>query len=214
MTPRHTRVALSRLVAVAVLAAGCGSPKPVVEPARPRDLVVLTTNPEDGVLGAATVTTPDGTSVPLTQANEGVRVQLGSPPSAPAILPADDVQRIFGDALAALPPPATRYLLYFELGSDTLTPESRALVPEILTTVQGRTSPDVSIIGHTDSTGAAAANVELGLRRAALVRDLLVAAGLDAALVELTSHGESNPIVPTPDNINEARNRRVEVTVR
>ena len=46
------------------------------------------------------------------------------------------------------------------------------------------------------------------------MRDLLVAAGLDAALVEVASHGESNPLVPTPDNTAEARNRRVEVTVR
>ena len=130
------------------------------------------------------------------------------------ILPPDEIARIFGDALAVLPPPARRYLLYFDLGNDTLTPESQAQVPVILALVAERGQPDVAIIGHTDTSGAAPANVTLGLRRATLVRDRLVAAGLDGALIEVTSHGESNPLEPTPDNTGNARNRRVEVTVR
>ena len=212
MTAR-TRLSFAVTVALGAGAGACRTVPPAVAPPPPHDLIVLTTNPDDGALGAATVTTPHG-SASLTRAGEGVQVQLESGPGAPQIVPADDLQRIFGDALGVMPPPATRYLLYFEVGSDTLTPESRALVPEILATVQTRTSPDVSIIGHTDSTGGAAANVALGLRRAAVVRELLVGAGLDSAVVDVASHGESNPVVPMPDNTAEARNRRVEVTVR
>ena len=211
MTRRSVRAAPVALAAL--LAAACTSPRPVVEPPRPRDLVVLAPHPEDGALGVATVATPQG-SVPLTRAGEGVHVRLGSAPPAPAIVPDAEIQRVFGEALAAMPPPATRYLLYFDLGSDALTPDSRALVPEILATVRARTRPDVSVVGHTDTTDTAAANVALGLRRAGLVRDLLLAAGLAPDLVELASHGEANPVVPTPDNTAEAQNRRVEVTVR
>jgi outer membrane protein OmpA-like peptidoglycan-associated protein len=207
------RAVPSLAVATMLWVTACGSPPPVVQPELPRDLVVLTTHPEDGALGAATVTTPEG-SVLLSRASEAVQVRLGAAPQAPAILPADEIQRIFGDALAALPPPARRYRLYFESGSDTLTPDARALVPEILALVQSRTRPDVSIVGHTDSTDTAAANIALGLRRAGLVRNLLIAAGLESDLVEVASHGEANPVVPTADDVAEARNRRVEVTVR
>ncbi len=87
-------------------------------------------------------------------------------------------------------------------------------MPEILATVQARPVPEVSIVGHTDTTGAPPTNVDLGMRRAALIRDLLVGAGLDVRLVDVASHGETNPVVRTPDNTAEARNRRVEVTVR
>ncbi len=145
---------------------------------------------------------------------EGDILRTGADGRLSAMLSPAEIQRIFGEALSALPPPARRYLLYFVSGSDTLTPEARALVADILTTVQGRTRPDVSIIGHTDSAGAAPANVALGPRRAELVRDLLLAAGLDGELVEIASHGETNPVVATPDNTAEAKNRRVEVTVR
>jgi outer membrane protein OmpA-like peptidoglycan-associated protein len=75
-------------------------------------------------------------------------------------------------------------------------------------------APDVSVIGHTDTTGADTANAALGLQRASVIRDQLLQTGLDPALVEVVSFGESDLLVPTADNVAEARNRRVEVIVR
>lgn len=200
-------------LALALLAGACGSPPPVVTPPPPRDTIVLAPHPEGGPLGAAVVES-SGASATLDAAGAAVRVEAGRPLPPPTLLSPAEIQQLFGDALAALPPPARRFLLYFDSGGDTLTAESKALVPDILATVQARVRPDVSIIGHTDTTGAADANVALGLRRATSVRELLVAAGLDQALVDVASHGEANPVEPTPDNTANARNRRVEVTVR
>ena len=211
MRRRQTQTALG--LAVVLLAAGCAKTPAAVVPVPPSDLVVLVADPETGTVGAATVSA-GGTAVALAGTGMATTIVAGQAPSSPAVLPPDEIQRLFGDALAVLPPPARRYLLYFDSGSDTLTPESKTLVAEILAAVQARTRPDVSVIGHTDTTGAAAANVTLGLRRAGLVRELLIVAGLDAALVEVSSHGEANSVVPTADNTAEARNRRVEVTVR
>lgn len=42
----------------------------------------------------------------------------------------------------------------------------------------------------------------------------LAAGGGGPGALEITSHGEANPLVPTGDNVSEPRNRRVEVTVR
>jgi outer membrane protein OmpA-like peptidoglycan-associated protein len=41
-----------------------------------------------------------------------------------------------------------------------------------------------------------------------------VQAGLDASTVEVTSHGETDLLVKTPDETPEPRNRRVEIAVR
>src|SRR5262249_58306279 len=87
-------------------------------------------------------------------------------------------------------------------------------LPEILQLVKDRPAPDVVVIGHTDTTGSAASNYQLGLRRATTVRDLLVAAGFDSMLITVMSVGEAEPLIPTPDETREARNRRVEVAVR
>jgi outer membrane protein OmpA-like peptidoglycan-associated protein len=125
-----------------------------------------------------------------------------------------DVQRLFGDALAALPSAPRHFTLRFRFESDALTEESAALVPEILRTVKGLAVPEVIVVGHTDTMGDPRANLALGLKRAISVRDLLVKAGLAPSTIEAISHGEVDLLVKTPDNIAEPRNRRVEITVR
>jgi OOP family OmpA-OmpF porin len=178
-----------------------------------RDIVALAPDPESGDLGRLTVTTPAG-SVELVERYGSTTVIAGAAPSPPSTMSDAEVQQLFGPALAVQAPAALRFLLYFELGSDTLTPESRAQLPDVLAAVRGRVAPDVQVVGHTDTTGVAAANAQLGLQRASLIRDQLLQAGLDPSLLEVASHGESDLLVPTDDNVAEARNRRVEVVVR
>jgi outer membrane protein OmpA-like peptidoglycan-associated protein len=62
--------------------------------------------------------------------------------------------------------------------------------------------------------GTPAANYELGMKRAMTVRALLVDAGLDPGLIEVSSLGEADLLVKTPDETPEPRNRRVDITVR
>ena len=125
-----------------------------------------------------------------------------------------DVKRLFGDALAALPPAPRHFTLHFRFESDALTEESTALVPKILSTVKGLSVPEVVVVGHTDTMGDPRANLALGLKRAIGVRDILVKAGLAPSTIEVTSHGEADLLVKTPDNTPQPRNRRVEITVR
>jgi outer membrane protein OmpA-like peptidoglycan-associated protein len=125
-----------------------------------------------------------------------------------------DVKRLFGDALAALPPAPRLFTLEFRFESDALTEESNALVPEILRTVKGLSVPEVVVIGHTDTMGEPRANLALGLKRAISVREILVNAGLASSTIEVTSHGEADLLVKTPNNTPEPRNRRVGITVR
>lgn len=189
--------------ALIVLASGC---------ARATDLVVLLPDPETGAVGQATVR-GEGGSVDLATAGEGTRVRATGTPSKPAAIPQRELDRTFGAALASRPQAARHFVLQFAAG-DTLTPESQRLLPEIVAEVRSRQSPEVSVIGHTDRTGDAAANAALGLRRAETIRALLVRSGIAATVVDVSSHGESDPAVPTADGVDEPRNRRVEVTVR
>lgn len=204
---------LAACVATALIATSCA--RPVPEPPRQpaRDLVALAADPETGDVGRLTVSTPAG-KVELIERNASTTVTNGAAPTSPTVMSDADVQAVFGAALAVQAPAALRFLLYFELGGDTLTDESRAQLPDVMGAVRRRVAPDVSVIGHTDTTGTAGSNAALGLQRATLIRDQLLKAGLDAELIEVVSHGESDPLVPTADSIAEAKNRRVEVIVR
>jgi outer membrane protein OmpA-like peptidoglycan-associated protein len=206
---------MTRRVAVALvlLAAGCARPAPQPPQAPPRAIVALAADPESGDVGRLTVSSPAG-RVELTERNASTTVVSGSAPLAVTVMSDAEIERLFGDVIRGQAPPAIRFLLYFELGSDTLTPASRTEVRRIIDTVRGRVAPDVTVIGHTDTTGSRSTNAALGLQRASLIRDALLQAGLDATVMEVVSHGESDLLVPTADNVAEARNRRVEVTVR
>ena len=182
-------------------------------PQRPRQDLAALLSDSDGTIGRARVSNTMG-SVDLTDARAATRVSPDQPPSPVVLLSEDDVEREFGEALAALPPAPQAFTLYFQFESDDLTPESRALLGRTLQAVKERPVPDVLVVGHTDTTGAPGPNFQLALRRANAVRTLLLTAGLPDNAVEVASHGESQPLVPTPDDTYEARNRRVLITVR
>jgi OmpA-OmpF porin, OOP family len=137
-----------------------------------------------------------------------------APPSPPVPLGERSVDNLFGAAIASQPDDPVDTLLYFETGTTTLTAESAAQIDGLVAFARGRPVTSVRVVGHTDTVGAPGLNATLSLRRAQQVRDLLVAAGLAADAIDVFSLGESNPLVATPDNTPEARNRRVVVTVR
>ncbi len=70
------------------------------------------------------------------------------------------------------------------------------------------------MIGHTDTEGDADGNEKLGMQRAQTVSQLITGAGIKVVEQTVTSHGERDFLVKTPDNTAEPKNRRVEVTVR
>jgi len=187
-------------------------PQPASAAAASTDLVVLLPDPGTTRAGRAIVSNPHG-RVELAEAGAGARISSGAAPE-PTTLDEGDIQRLFGDALASLPPAPQHFVLYFRFESEELTDESRRLVQDVLKAVKQRSEPDVTAIGHTDTTGTPASNIELGLRRAKAVQTMLVDAGLASASIAVTSHGEGELLVRTADGVLEARNRRVEITVR
>jgi len=194
------------------LTAGCG-PRRVETNAAPPTTVVLLAE-ADGTVGRAVVTNTAGPgTVDLAGDREATTV-TGRGPSAAAALDAAAIEKEYGATLATLPLAPEAFTLYFRLESDELTDESRALLPGVLKAVAGRPAPEVGVVGHTDTTGEARSNYTLGLERANRVRTLLIGAGVNAGLIDVSSLGESDLRVKTADNVPEPRNRRVEISVR
>lgn len=169
---------------------------------------------QDGNVGSIELTNEQGSQV-ADQAGEGVVVAgSGGKPQAAPPMSDEEIKATFGAALAVEPSPPQSFLLYFKTDSFELTNGSTALLQPIMETINKTQSRDVSVIGHTDTAGTKEHNFTLSTRRAQTVRDLLVAKGVDPAIIQVTSHGEGNPLVPTADNVKEPKNRRVEVVIR
>lgn len=195
-----------------LLAAACATPPAPAPPQPPsvRSYVVLLESP-DGHLGAVEVRKGQTTTV-LEHRLQALELDAASSRSFQATQ--ERVDSDFAGALAARSPLPETFRLYFATGVAHLTPESERLVRDLLAAVRSRAAPDVSIIGHTDTQGDDEANQKLGLQRARWVATLLARHGLRGVEVTITSHGERDPLVPTPDGTDEPRNRRVEVIVR
>ncbi len=188
---------------------GCAAPAPPPSP-EPRSYVVLLPG-ADGSTGAVVVRSAQA-SVLLDRPLQAVEVKGAS--IGPADVSPEQLDRDFADARSVRPAPADIFRLYFRTGEAALTPASERLISDVLQATRSRPAADVSIIGHTDTEGDAAFNERLGLERARWVAALLGRRGLSALEITIATHGERDPLVRTPDEIAEARNRRVEVIVR
>lgn len=103
----------------------------------------------------------------------------------------------------------------FDFDKSNIRPESHHtldVVGKVLTKWPGLR---IQIDAHTDSRGTAAYNEALSHRRAASVREYLLAHFPQFTPAQLTSHGfgESDPQVPNDSDAHRAQNRRVEFKV-
>jgi outer membrane protein OmpA-like peptidoglycan-associated protein len=213
MTSR--RLSALSFVAAAMLSAAACVPRPRTTPeaAARGDLIVLLPDADTGRPGAVNVSNAHG-NVDLTQARTGAAVARDRAPVLVTTVSDVSLRALTDLAFAAMPPAPQHFILNFEFNSDELTAPSRGLIVDLQLAVQRRQFPEVLIIGHTDTVGSAAGNFALGRRRADMIRSLLVGIGMDPSLIEVTSHGESDLLIPTADEVAEPRNRRVEITLR
>lgn len=103
------------------------------------------------------------------------------------------------------------YGITFDVNKAEVKPESFGTLKSIADVLKENEAVKVKIIGHTDSDGDDAKNMELSKRRAAAVKSELVRTfGIDASRMETDGAGESKPIVTNDTPANKAQNRRVE----
>lgn len=126
----------------------------------------------------------------------------------------NQVQQQFGKTISALPLKPAVFILYFVIGRDELTDESKAKLSQVLAEIRKRPVPDVLLIGHTDTVGTMQSNDTLSRQRADKVREILLQAGIKADRIEVAGRGERDLLVPTRDNVEDLRNRGVEINVR
>jgi outer membrane protein OmpA-like peptidoglycan-associated protein len=135
-------------------------------------------------------------------------------PSIPKEISKEDVAKKFKSAINITPEKPIRILLFFKSGGSELTQESKEKLPYILESVQKRSPCDVSIIGHTDTVGSEELNIELSLSRANYVLGWIKSHNISLLKTDIKSHGESDLLIKTADNIPEEKNRRVEILIR
>jgi OOP family OmpA-OmpF porin len=101
--------------------------------------------------------------------------------------------------------------ILFDVNSDQIKPTSYGVVKEIADVLQQNSNVKVKIIGHTDSDGSDASNLDLSKKRSAAVKDMLVNEfSIEASRIETDGKGETQPVADNKTKEGKAANRRVE----
>ena len=103
------------------------------------------------------------------------------------------------------------YGIYFDSGKDIVKPESYGSLKEIAAVLTENPEVKVKIVGHSDSDGDDASNLNLSKKRAAAVKSALTTEfAIDASRLETDGKGETQPLSPNTSSEGKAKNRRVE----
>ncbi len=106
----------------------------------------------------------------------------------------------------------SEFIVYFAWDSDKISPLAQGFLDDVAAEAMAQGVKLISVGGHTDTSGSAEYNVGLSERRADAVADYLASKGVPKSAMDIRWFGETDPMVPTGDNVREPNNRRVEIT--
>ena len=178
---------------------------------RTKERIVLL--PDENKVQGSVAINQDGRVTVLDTPMTAARVNTRGRVEKEAIAKAE-VEKDFAAALAALPPEPMSFTLYFEEGNTVLLEQSKNTLVELFAEVARRQAVEVQVTGHTDTLGKESDNDRLSEERAKSIKEMLIAQGLKSNFIRAVGRGSRELLVPTPPNVREPRNRRVEVIVR
>jgi peptidoglycan-associated lipoprotein len=98
--------------------------------------------------------------------------------------------------------------VFFDFDAYEIRPDAQNTLQQQAAWLQQYGQYTVTIEGHADERGTREYNLALGERRAAAVRNYLIALGVDGNRIQTISYGKERPEVPGSDETAWAQNRR------
>jgi OmpA-OmpF porin, OOP family len=101
--------------------------------------------------------------------------------------------------------------ILFQVNEAVIKPESGGVLKEVAEVMKKFPDIKILIVGHTDSDGSDAANLELSKKRAEAVKQALINEwGIEAGRISSDGKGEKEPAGDNKTKEGKAQNRRVE----
>lgn len=103
--------------------------------------------------------------------------------------------------------------ILFDVDKADLKAAAQSNLHNLSASLQKNPQTNITIIGHTDNTGSSDHNMDLSIRRAEMVRSLIVADGISGARLTTVGKGMTEPIGDNTTVAGRQQNRRVEITI-
>ncbi len=104
--------------------------------------------------------------------------------------------------------------IYFETAKHDISPESEAVLNEIMTELAKYETYTLTIQGNTDDKGNNKYNKALSERRANTTKSYFLKNNISENNIEITAFGEEKPIADNTEETGKQRNRRVDIFLR
>lgn len=102
----------------------------------------------------------------------------------------------------------------FAVDSAELDFDAKATFDKIASVLKDYDSTAIHVVGHTDSTGTAAYNMQLSEARASSVASYMASQGVATSRILTWARGESEPIATNETAAGRTRNRRVDIIIK
>jgi outer membrane protein OmpA-like peptidoglycan-associated protein len=126
-------------------------------------------------------------------------------------------------ALAAINPEQVRALdiatalnlqiINFDTASANIPDANKSILDQAAALIKRASQVHLTVKGHTDAVGDAAANKALSQKRAQAVVDYLVQQGVDPAQLQAVGYGSEQPVADNATPEGQFKNRRIEFEV-
>ncbi len=101
-------------------------------------------------------------------------------------------------------------IIYFDFDQFKLSEVSKDKIKKFLNNY-GSIINEYLVVGHTDTKGTNKYNLSLSIKRAEVVKEILINNGIEQSNIKILGKGEESLAVDTPDDTKQPANRRVEI---
>ncbi len=103
--------------------------------------------------------------------------------------------------------------IYFETNKFDVNNQSELSLLKLINIFQKYPKTNITVEGHTDSTGRDTYNMELSKKRAESVTNFLTRNGIDSSRIQTNWYGEEQPKYDNATAEGRSKNRRVELAI-
>ena len=101
-------------------------------------------------------------------------------------------------------------IIYFDFDKFNLSEVSKDKIKKFLNNY-GSIINEYLVVGHTDTKGTNKYNFSLSVKRAEVIKEVLINYGINQSSIKILGKGEESLAVDTPDDTKQPANRRVEI---
>jgi outer membrane protein OmpA-like peptidoglycan-associated protein len=125
-----------------------------------------------------------------------------------------DTLKVFQEIKLRKIPQSPIGVFYFDQSSSKMREDYTSKIDSVVSVLQRNQHMNIAIVGHTSADGSSRLNRTLSLKRAKVIRRMLVKSGVDDARTTVTGVGSARQKVTGDTEEYQSVNRRVEVFLR